>query len=162
MRADRIPSSYPEWLAFLQLLEDGRLPEYGPEELTDGICPGIGAVLPSFAGRLEQTADTMVKRIAARGVRCLNEAMENRDFSMTEITLRRLEREWAWSRYFRFLRFLPEELREELDLAVLREQQRFRRELLQWLADAADETGDPELFDLLYAVRRMWGEHGEL
>lgn len=148
------PGTYREWLEMFRLLAAGQIS--GDAVLWErSRCEGIDAVLASFMKRLTDTVNEMADRAAKSGDRALNEALSDGDFSQTELLLRRCDRAWERTRFFRLLSFLPQELREELDRQVQGERRRYWKQMERYLEEAVQETGQEELLDLHILTRRL-------
>ena len=121
----------------------------------DSRCEGVKAVWPSFAERLTETVNALVKRIAGRCTDGLNEALAEGDLSRMESIFRRCDRDWERCRFYRDIPFLPADFLQELDESVQRERLRYWTEMVDFLEEAADETKNGEIWDLYELARRI-------
>ena len=112
-------------------------------------------VMAGFLDRLQDTVNSMLQRAVTRCTRSLNTCLEEGDLSNLELLLGRSHREMQRCRFYLRIRFLPPDFVRELDRQTLSETGRFWAELRGALADMAEETGNSDIYDILYYVDRL-------
>ena len=150
-----IPATYREWMVCFTFLRSRPVTDDFLDRLEQGSCPGVEQVMAGFLDRLQDTVNSMLQRAVTRCTRSLNTCLEEGDLSNLELLLGRSHREMLRCRFYLRIRFLPPDFVRELDRQTLSETGRFWTELRGALADMAEETGNSDIYDILYYVDRL-------
>lgn len=150
-----IPATYREWMVCFTFLRSRPVTDDFLDRLEQGSCPGVEQVMAGFLDRLQDTVNSMLQRAVTRCTRSLNTCLEEGDLSNLELLLGRSHREMQRCRFYLRIRFLPPDFVRELDRQTLSETGRFWTELRGALADMAEETGNSDIYDILYYVDRL-------
>lgn len=149
------PETYGDWLKCFEILASGSVSQHFLDMIECGICPEYEHLEERFLERLQYTVKEMLTRSVKRCNKNLNELLEDGDFSSMEVFLRRSYTEMDRCRFYRKITFLKGEFLNELDLQVVAEKTRYWSELKQYLTDIAEESGNSELYDTVYYMKRL-------
>lgn len=150
-----IPKTYQQWLECFDNLSKKAVADSYICSLKEGTCPGIECVMSPFLERAQDTVNRMLNRSARNCTRLINESLEEGDFSNIETILYRNYKEMMRCRFYLNIGFLPKKFVYELDQNTVSEINRYWEELKKLFEDLADETGDPNVYDILYYINRL-------
>ena len=150
-----VPVTYREWMVCFVYMRSRPVTDAFLDRLGQGSCPGVEQVMTGFLERLQDTVNSMLQRAVTHCTRSLNTCLEEGDYSNLETILGRSRREMQRCRFYLRIRFLPPDFVRELDRQTLSETGRFWTELRGALADMAEETGNSDIYDILYYVDRL-------
>lgn len=128
--------------------------------LEAGKLPAAGFASEMFQVQVAETVDTMLRRYVRKFNRSLREAMELGDLENVQILCRRLQREMEYCFFFRNISFLPKMFTEEMERAVREQISIFWKKEIQEFARLGEESGRPELEDVIYFMRRIRQQSG--
>lgn len=162
-----IPTNYQEWIDCLKRMQKSSGLPFDMSMLERGRMSCDGAALGRFETHLTETVNIMLNREIGRFVRNLNEALEFGEFDSLPFLARRFQEQIHSCLFFQYIGFLPASFREELGMETRRQVMKVWKELMRRLLEIQEETGNPDLEDALYGIRRvkLFGEereHGEL
>lgn len=152
-----VPKTYQQWLECFENLSKKAVADSYICSLKEGICPGIERVMVPFLERAQDTVNHMMNRTAKGCTRLINESLEEGDFSNMETILYRYYKEMMRCRFYLNIGFLPPQFVHELDQNTVSEINRYWEELKKSFEDLADETGDSNVYDILYYMNRLIG-----
>lgn len=112
-------------------------------------------VNPQFLERLQDTVNHMLNRSAKSCTKLLNESLEEGDLSNVEIVLKRHYKEMMRCRFYLNIPFIPEEYVDKLDKRTVSEIGRYWNTMRTYLIDLTDETGNSDLYDMVYYMNRL-------
>lgn len=150
-----VPKTYQQWMECLAYLSEKSVSDSYICLLKDGICPGIERVMTPFLERVQDTVNVMLNKTTKSCTRMVNELLEEGDFSNIETILYRSYSEMQRCRFYINIAFIPQKFVCELDKKTVSETERYWRELKRFFAELADETGDSNMYDILYYINRM-------
>lgn len=150
-----VPGTYQQWLECFEKLSEKPVADSYICSLKEGTCPGIERVMVPFLERAQDTVNRMLNRSARCCTRLVNEALEDGDFSNMETVLYRNYKEMMRCRFYLNIGFLPQKLLHELDQNTVSEIDRYWEGLKKNFEDLADETGDSNIYDILYYINRL-------
>lgn len=156
------PTDYREWLEVFRILEKRSLHSEEWEMLSRGTIYGFDRVQEQFLEKLEHVINEMLKRATKRCTKALIISLEDGDYSSLQMILRRGKRELDECRFSRELTFLPREIAEDLDRQVLETIRNYWQEWIKNMKEAAMESEQRDVFDMLYYLRRLEREYGKL
>jgi len=147
--------TYQQWIGCLDYLSKKKVTDEFIDNLKYGLCPGIEMVMPHFLERVQDTVNQMMNRSTRICTALLNESLEDGDFSNVESNLYRCYRDIKHCRFYLNIKFIPESFVIELDEKTVSETNRYWKEVHKVLTQLAEETGNEEIYDLLYYMNRL-------
>lgn len=147
--------TYQQWIGCLDYLSKKKVTDEFIDKLKYGLCPGIEMVMPHFLERVQDTVNQMMDRSTRICTALLNESLEDGDFSNVEANLYRCYRDIKRCRFYLNIKFIPESFVIELDEKTVSETNRYWKEVHKVLTQLAEETGNEEIYDLLYYMNRL-------
>ncbi len=149
------PKTYQQWMECLDYLSKRNVTDEYIEGLRKGVCPGIDKVMIQFLERVQDTVNLMLNRYTKNCTRLLNESLEQHDYSNIEVILYRNYKSMKRCRFYLNIRFIPETYVKELDQRTVSEINRFWNELVAALETMAEESGESNVYDIIYYTNRM-------
>ena len=147
--------TYQQWIGCLEHLSNKKVTDEFVEKLQYGRCPGIETVMPQFLERVQDTVNQMLNRSTRTCTTLLNESLEDGDFSNVESIMYRSFRDIKRCRFYLNIQFIPESFVFELDKKTVSETNRYWKEVNRALTQLAEETGNEDVYDLLYYLNRL-------
>ena len=147
--------TYQQWIGCLEHLSNKKVTDEFVEKLQYGRCPGIETVMPQFLERVQDTVNQMLNRSTRTCTTLLNESLEDGDFSNVESIMYRCFRDIKRCRFYLNIQFIPEAFVCELDEKTVSETNRYWKEVNKALTQLAEETGNEDVYDLLYYLNRL-------
>lgn len=147
--------TYQQWIGCLDYLSKKKVTDEFINNLKYGLCPGIEMVMPHFLERVQDTVNQMMNRSTRTCTALLNESLEDGDFSNVESNLYRCYRDIKHCRFYLNIKFIPESFVIELDEKTVSETNRYWKQVYKVLTQLAEETGNEEIYDLLYYMNRL-------
>lgn len=147
--------TYQQWIGCLEHLSKKKVTDEFIENLQYGLCPGIEMVMPQFLERVQDTVNQMMNRSTRICTALLNESLEDGDFSNVESIMNRCFRDINQCRFYLNIKFIPESFVYELDEKTVSETNRYWKEVNKALTRLAEETGNEDVYDLLYYLNRL-------
>lgn len=150
-----VPINYQDWLQCFETLSTGRVTYEYIMGFRAGRCPGIETVENKFQTHVVETVNNMFSRITRQCTKQVNGILEERDFSETEILFKRISKEMEKCRFYMEIPFLSNEFVKQLDKQFQSEKKRYWNELYCFLMEAADETEQSDMYDMLFYLKRI-------
>lgn len=147
--------TYQQWIDCLDYLSKKKVTDEFIDNLKCGLCPGIEMVMPHFLERVQDTVNQMMNRSTRICTALLNESLEDGDFSNVESNLYRCYRDIKHCRFYLNIKFIPKSFVIELDEKTVSETNRYWKKVHKVLTQLAEETGNEEIYDLLYYINRL-------
>lgn len=136
------------------------------ENLKYGICPGLKSVYTRFFEYVQDTVNAMMKRVVKNCTRCVNECLEEGDFSNVQVILARASLELQKCRFYTHISFLEQSDVLALDRETRAEIIRYWQTMKNFFVNLSDENENTDLFDMVYFINRLLIEekmnYGEL
>lgn len=149
------PKTYQQWMGCLEYLSKKNVSDEFVDSLSKGVCPGIERVMVPFLERVQDTVNEMLNRYTRNCTRSLKESLEECDFSNVETILYRNYKAMERCRFYLNIRFIPETFAGELDRRTVSEINRYWKELRIALERAVEESGDSNVYDIIYYTNRL-------
>lgn len=154
MRQMEIPCNYSDWIKCLHILSCDKVSDEDINILTQGTFPGFASVSTKFCNRMTETVKAIFSQQVKYTTKQINRSLEEGDFSLLEIIVKRSMLEMNKCFFFNELVFLPVEYCYALENEVTREMARYWDEVLDFLQSVVEESHNRELSDEVYYLKR--------
>ena len=150
------PQTYPEWLRCFQTLAECATLDRGiADTISNGSFSGSANMMASFQRQLVTTLNTMLDKRMKRFVRNLNLLLENKDWWDLAPLFTKFQKEVNQCMFFTSFHFLEQSYLDELQASFSKQVTAFWNESVRFLQRLCAETGNVELDDSLYFIKRV-------
>ena len=149
-----VPHTYSDWLKCLHKLSCEKLPDGYLEGLSGSTCSGFETVSSKFCNRMTEAVNSMFTQHAKYATKEINHCLEEGDYTLLEIIVKRSMSEMNRCFFFNNVTFLPSDYRFALSKELFREMNRYWSEVLSFLQKIVEESHSQELLDEVYYLKR--------
>lgn len=130
------------------------MPDGFLEELSGSTCSGFETVSGKFCNRMTEAVNSMLRQHTKNATKEINRCLEEGDYTLLEIIVKRSISEMSRCFFFNNISFLPSDYRLALNRELIREMNRYWSEVLGFLQRIVEESDSRELSDEVYYLKR--------
>lgn len=149
------PHTYQDWLDCLEYMEKSSVGEEFFDMLTLGSLQCSEQMLIRFREHIVVSLNRMIDHRTKRFIRELNRFLEFNDAAGVVALFRKYKKDMEQCMFFKKIVFIQDTFREELSISVENQTKAFLKKVIGHLAGQAAETGNPEMEDALYQIKRI-------
>lgn len=155
MMGGKVPENYQEWAAYLKRLEANEGVFLSAGEIESGSLKDGADAMQKLERRIVETVNRMMNRSVKRFTKQINEALEWGEADSLLFYARRFKGQIGSCLFFRHMRFLPGEFRDELLEQACAQTFEVFGKIIKELRRIQEESQNDELDDVLYGLGRL-------
>jgi hypothetical protein len=136
-------------------MEKSRVGEEFLDMLTLGSLQCSEQMLLRFREHIVVSLNRMIDHRTKRFIRELNRFLEFNDAAGVVALFRKYKKDMEQCMFFNKIAFIQDTFREELTISVENQTKAFLKKVVGHLAGQAADTGNPEMEDALYQIKRI-------